>query len=44
MWKPLVTCHSTLSNISSMRSVTSPDETLRIELKIRCAEEYFDEF
>ena len=31
-------------NISSMRrSVSSPDETLRRELKIRRAAEYFDE-
>ena len=29
-------------NISNMRcSVSSPDETLRRELKIRCAAEYF---
>ena len=33
-----------LSNVANMRrSVSSPDETLRRELKIRRAAEYFDE-
>ena len=41
---PFIHVHGLSCNMSSMRgNVSSPDETVRRELKIRRAAEYFDE-